>query len=65
MSNPIFNLMSGSRTAAPNIWNVFQEFTRSLRGNPQTLVQNLLSSGRMTQEQFKQFSQMADQILKK
>ena len=67
MSNPLFNLLGGRHTAptVPNIWGQFQSFARSIQGNPKTIVQNLISSGRMSQEQFNQFSQMANNILKK
>lgn len=67
MSNPLFNLLGGMTAppAVPNIWGQFQSFARSIQGNPQTIVQNLISSGRMSQEQFNRFGQMANNILKK
>lgn len=39
------------------------DFAKTLKGgNPQQIVQNLLSSGKMSQEQFQQLSQVANNI---
>ena len=42
--------------------NQFNQFRNSLQGNPQQIVQGLLQSGRMSQAQFNQLSQMASQF---
>ena len=62
MSNPIFNLM---RPTAPqgNMMQNLMNFARTIQGNPEQIVRGLVSSGRMSQQQFEQFSQMARQIL--
>lgn len=64
MSNPIFDML---RPAAPqgNMMQNLMSFAKTLQGNPETIVRNLLSSGRMSQQQFQQFSAMADQITHK
>lgn len=46
-----------------NFMERLQQFSRSISGNPQQIVQNLISSGRMTQQQFQQYAQTANQIL--
>ena len=66
MPNPLFNQPQQQPMMNQNGSNFFaqlQQFSNMVKGDPQQLVQNLLSSGRMTQEQFQQYSQMANQIL--
>ena len=48
-----------------NFMNQFNQFRQSFGNsqNPQAIVQQLLDSGRMSQEQFNQLSQMANQIM--
>lgn len=50
-SNPFGNMM--------NMMQQFNQFRSTFQGNPQQKVQELLSSGQMTQEQFNQLSNMA------
>jgi hypothetical protein len=38
-------------------------FKRSFTGNPKDEVQRLLNSGQMSQQQFNQFSQIAQQVV--
>lgn len=45
-----------------NLLERFQQFKNTFQGDPKQMVQNLLSSGQMTQEQFNRFSQMANQL---
>jgi wyosine [tRNA(Phe)-imidazoG37] synthetase (radical SAM superfamily) len=40
-----------------------KQMQKELRGDPREIVQRLLYSGQMTQEQFNQFAEMATQIL--
>jgi hypothetical protein len=47
-----------------NFLNQFNQFKSTFTGNPEQQVKQLLSSGRMSQEQFNQFAQMADQLRK-
>lgn len=39
-----------------------QQFAGTVNGNPEQIVRGLLSSGRMSQQQFNQLSQQASQI---
>ena len=68
--NPFYNpsmipngMMSGNNFGPfGNMMNMMQQFNQfrsTFQGNPQQKVQELLSSGQMTQEQFNQLSQMA------
>ena len=45
-----------------NFISQFNQFRQNFRGDPRRQVQQLLNSGRMSQEQFNQLKQMADQI---
>lgn len=40
----------------------FQQFKQNFQGNPQEQVQQLLNSGKMTQEQLNQIMPMAQQM---
>lgn len=70
MPNPLFNQYGGRIQNGQNSNNILQNFgafVQNFRRNssmtPQQKVQELLSSGQMTQEQFNQLGQMANQIL--
>ena len=53
-NNPFGNMM--------NMMSQFNQFRQTFQGDPKQKVQELLNSGRMTQEQFNQLSQMAQQF---
>ena len=62
--NPLFSMFGPSQSQGPfgNINQVISEynkFRQTLQGDPRQQVQDLLNSGRMTQDQFNQLSQMA------
>lgn len=61
MNNNFFNLFGG----AMNFQQQFNQFTNQFRQSgqsPQQIVQNMLNSGQMTQEQFNQPRAIANQI---
>ena len=66
MSNPLFQQMGNA--AAPgmnNLQNVmqrFQQFRQAFSGDPRQQVQNLLNSGRVSQTQYNNAVQMAQQM---
>lgn len=63
--NPLFNILnSGMQPQNPmmNMMTQLNQFRQTFQGNPKQQVQQLLNSGRMSQEQFSQLSQMATQI---
>lgn len=68
MANPLFNLLgNGSQNVGPignmqNLVGQLNQFKNSLHGDPRQQVQELLNSGRMSQTQYNQLSQMATQI---
>lgn len=64
MANPLYN-QHGNNANNPmaNFMQQFNQFRQSINGNPKEMVQELLNSGKMSQAQFNQFSQMANQIM--
>lgn len=76
MGNPMLNMLSrgapeqfagaGNMSGGPmQMMQQFAQFRRMMQGrNPQQMVQNLLSSGQMTQEQFEQLKQQANDLIK-
>lgn len=66
MSNPLYQMFSGQpqppTNPANNLMQQFNQFRANFQGNPQQMVQNLIQSGQMTQQQFEQYSQIANQF---
>ena len=62
MANPLFNGM-GQMNPLTNIIQQAQEFKKTFIGNPRDEVQKLLNSGRMTQQEFNFYSQIAQQVV--
>lgn len=70
MANPLFNELNGKIQNGPVPQPSFQEqflnfarqFNASGQMSPQMVVQQLMQSGRMSQEQFQQYSQIANMI---
>lgn len=62
MPSPLFNTFGNQGGQMNDLINQFNRFRQTFNGNPQQQVQQLLNSGRMTQEQFNQFRQMAEQM---
>lgn len=62
MSNPLFNQLGGGQQGNNNLLARFRQFKSQFSGDPQQKVQELLNSGKMSQAQFNQLSQMAQQF---
>lgn len=62
MSNPLYNMLN-NRTG-DNILQRFQKFRQSFQGNPQQQVQQLLNSGKITQQQYDRAVQQAKALQK-
>lgn len=64
MANQLFNVLGGQQQMNPmtNLVNQLNQFRQSFSGDPKQQVQQLLNSGRMSQSQYNQLSQMATQI---
>lgn len=61
MANPLNNVIPNN-VPMNNLMKQFQQFKNTFQGDPQQKVQELLNSGQMTQAQFNQLSQMAQQF---
>ena len=64
MANQLFDMLGGQQSINPmtNLVNQLNQFRQSFSGDPKQQVQQLLNSGRMSQNQYNQLSQMATQI---
>ena len=65
MANPLYNMFGGNKPINPMAQLVrdAKNFRKSFTGNPKDEVQRLLNSGQMSQQQFNQFSQIAQQVV--
>ena len=68
MSNPLFNMLNAQTPINTPMGNAmamlkqFQQFKNSFHGDPKAEVIKLLSNGQMSQAQFNQYQQMAQQF---
>ena len=63
MANPLYNPMNNQQNPFAQIIRQARDFRKQFTGNPRDEVQRLLISGQMSQQQFNQFSQIAQQIV--
>ena len=62
MANPLFNAF-GNNNQFGNLIQQAQEFKRQFTNiNPRAEVERLLNSGQMSQQQFNEYSQIAQQV---
>lgn len=66
MSNPLYQQMNGGMPSPGNpmqqMMQRFQQFQQMFKGDPRQHVQQLLNSGRVSQSQYNQAVQMAQQL---
>lgn len=55
--NPLYSQMNNN-----NLLQRFMQFKQTFRGDPQAQVQQLLNSGKVTQDQYNQAVQTAQQL---
>lgn len=69
MSNPLFNLLGGGQQQLPNIPGLgnisglltqFNQFRQGFQGDPHQQIQQMLSSGQVSQDQVNQAIQLAN-----
>ena len=63
MGNPLFNQFGNQNNNMNAFINQIMNFKKNFTGNPKQEVERLLQSGQMSQQQFNQLSQIANQIL--
>ena len=59
MSNPIYGLLNGQQN---NLLTQFQQFKQSFNGDPNQTINQMLQSGKVTQEQVNRATQIANQM---
>lgn len=62
MSNPLFDQFGNK--GGNDFVSQFNQFKKTFNGNPQQIVQQMLNSGRITQDQLNQAMQKANQLMK-
>lgn len=62
MGNPLFNQFNNQNNGVFDIVNQVQNFQRMFKCDPKQEVEKLLSTGQMSQQQFNQFAQIANQL---
>lgn len=60
MSNPLFQQMQPNQMQS--LFQRFQQFQQTFRGDPRQQVQQLLNSGKVTQAQYDQAVKMANEF---
>lgn len=66
MGNPLFSALGGNSPVQNPMAQLLAEAKRlekTINGNPREMVQELMRSGRMSQAQFNQFAQIANQLM--
>lgn len=60
MANPLYQMMGNQQNN--NFIQRFNAFRQNFQGDPQQTIQQLLQSGKVTQEQYNRAVQMAQQF---
>lgn len=61
MSNPLYQQYGNQQN---NFMQRFQQFQKMFNGNPQQMIQQMLNSGQITQEQFNAAVKQANEMMK-
>ena len=62
MANPLFKMMNGGKQNG-NILSQFQQFMKQMKGrNPNQMLNELVSNGKINQDQLNQVQGMAQQM---
>lgn len=61
MNNPLFNMMNGGQALNPIVARL-RMFQNSFKGDARAEIQQLMNSGKISQSQYDQAVQMANQI---
>lgn len=59
MSNPLFNQMTGN-----GLFQQLQQFAKTIQGDPRQQIQQMLQSGKITQQQYNDAVQKAQSLQK-
>lgn len=61
MPNPLYQQLGNKAPMNPMIQQ-FLQFKKSFNGNPQQVLQNMISSGKISQAQVNQYAQQANEL---
>lgn len=64
MNNPLYQMMNPMNNQGNGMLQRFQQFRQMFNGDPRQQVQQLLNSGKVSQAQYNQAVQMAQQFQK-
>lgn len=62
MANNLYNQFGNQNTPFIQLMQQARDFRKQFSGNPRQEVERLLQSGQMSQAQFNQYSQIAQQV---
>ena len=64
MANPLFNALGGQQmNPMAQLVADAKRIQQTMTGNPKQMVEELVKSGRMSQDQFNQYAQIANQLV--
>ena len=64
MANPLFNALGGHQmNPMAQLVADAKRLQQTMSGNPKQMVEELVKSGRMSQDQFNQYAQIANQLV--
>ena len=66
MNNPLFGMLGGMQQNGMNngLLQRFQQFQQQFRGDPRQQIQQMLNSGKISQDDYNRAVQMANQLQK-
>ena len=63
MNNSLFNIYGKQQNNVPPIISEINKFKNSFKGDPKAEVEKMMQSGQLSQEQFNEYAQMANQLM--
>lgn len=63
MANPLYDETRNINNPFGNMIGQIKEFSKTIQGDPKEIVQGLLNSGKMSQNELNKYAQMAQNIL--
>lgn len=64
MNNPLFNMLGGQQNGMNGLLQRFQQFQQAFKGDPRQQIQQMLNSGKISQDDYNRAVQMANQLQK-
>lgn len=62
MANPLYNMMGNANNLPNNLLTKFNQFRQNFKGDPRQQIQELLNSGKVSQQQYDKAVRMAQQF---